>query len=92
MFEGCPGAQPTIDLVRRIVEGRADVEVQTIVVADARAARKCAFLGSPSVRVDGVDVDPDAAQATIAFSCRVYVVEGRVQSTPPREWIERSLQ
>jgi hypothetical protein len=51
------------------------------------------FLGSPTVRVDGADVDPAAAaRADYGMTCRIFRVDGRQSPTPPEEWIRAALE
>lgn len=58
--------------------------------ADAQAQR---FLGSPTLRIDGVDVDPTTAQRTdYALQCRLYPTDEGLQRIPPDEWILAALQ
>ena len=94
-FEGCPGVAATEQAVAHALRelGIAwQVEVRRTVIVDAQGARALRFLGSPSIRVDGRDVEPGAEQRTaFGLQCRVYLVEGRLQNTPPREWIVRAL-
>lgn len=92
-FEGCPGHAAAAELVARVVSDAAlNVEVRHVEVADGAAAAKLRFLGSPTVRVDGRDVDPEADRRhDYAMQCRVYSVNGKLQNTPAREWIERAL-
>jgi hypothetical protein len=55
-------------------------------------AEQLGFLGSPSVRVDGVDVEPHARPATgNGMRCRVYQVSGRLDGAPALEWIQAAL-
>jgi hypothetical protein len=90
-FDGCPSYEQLLprlselastagaELVLRRVETRADAERER-------------FLGSPTVRVDGRDVDPEAAQRTdFGLKCRLYRWDSRQAGTPPEEWITRAL-
>lgn len=94
-FQGCPGHAAAVALVAEVVKDslrNVEVEVRQVEVADEAAAQAMRFLGSPSVRVNGRDVEPDAdARSDYAMQCRVYAVDGRMKNTPPREWIERAL-
>ena len=92
-FAGCPNAEPTLRLVERVVdELGADVEVRRLEVVDARAAVENRFLGSPTVRVNGRDVEPGAEGRTdFAWSCRVYSTEAGVRGRPNRQWIRAAL-
>jgi hypothetical protein len=57
----------------------------------AAAAAQC-FLGSPTVRVDGVDIDPSAAErADFGVKCRLYRSDHGQSPLPPEEWIAAAL-
>jgi copper chaperone CopZ len=72
-FEGCPNHPPVAAMVRRVVAGHGlNASVEEVEVAPDDAVR-LRFLGSPTVQVDGVDIDPAArARTDFAMSCRVY--------------------
>ena len=89
IFEGCPHAAETIERVRQVVS-RAGIatEVKPVVVATPDAARRLAFLGSPTVRVDGIDIDPAARdRSDFGLGCRLYGGSG----VPPVAMIEAAL-
>ena len=66
-----------------------DVEIREVEIHDQEDALRRQFLGSPSVRVDGVDIEPGAAERTeYAFGCRLYGARG----VPPRDYLVRALQ
>ncbi len=73
-FEGCPNHQPTVDRVREILEQLGlDEEVVEVEVRELEDAPHLRFLGSPSVRVNGVDIEPAARTRTdYGFACRTY--------------------
>ena len=88
--EGCPGFEELVPRVRALVAGRAEVELASV---DSLAeAERLGFLGSPTLRVNGKDVDPDAAGRTdFGITCRLYRTrDGRVHA-PPDEWIQAAL-
>ncbi len=90
-FDGCPGAAPALALAHDVAARHAGVVVRAVRVeaADAEALQ---FVGSPTLRVDGVDVAPAAEVPTgFAMRCRVYAVDGRFQKTPPVAWVESAL-
>lgn len=71
-FEGCPHVEPTARILRRTLERLAPGTPLTHVrVEDEAAARSVGFLGSPSVRIDGVDLEGGCSE-TGSLSCRVY--------------------
>ncbi len=65
--EGCGHSGSTLALVREVLdELGCEAEIRELRVADPAEAERLRFLGSPTVRVDGVDVEPDAT-SRIAF-------------------------
>jgi hypothetical protein len=92
-FDGCPTWERTIDDVRRILrEARLEARVELVRVTTDEEASRLRFLGSPTVRVDGVDVDRSSANATtFGLQCRVYEAEGRLMGSPPASFIRNAL-
>jgi hypothetical protein len=73
-FEGCPNHKPTVDLVREVVEEMGhSAEIREVSVETAEEADHKRFLGSPSVRVNGRDIEPEARdRADYTLGCRIY--------------------
>jgi hypothetical protein len=92
-FEGCPNQEPARALVERLAaELRIEPEIQLVEVADPEAAVELRFLGSPSVRVDGVDVEPGAEERRdFSLSCRIYRSESGVVEQPQEGWVRAAL-
>ena len=96
-FAGCPNSAPTISLVREVVREsgvEAEVaEVAEVEVLSAEQAQSLGFLGSPTVRVDGLDVEPEARAATqFGFGCRTYVDAGRRTGTPTAAMLRSAIE
>lgn len=72
--DGCRHLESTLELVRSVLvrEGaRATVEV--IEVKSGPEAVRLRFLGSPTVQIDGVDVEPTArTRSDFGMACRLY--------------------
>jgi len=93
-FSGCPNRVPAVDRVREVLaqEGTS-AEMVEVEVKDAAAAQQAGFLGSPSIRVDGQDVEPAArAVRTFGMMCRTYIDDGRRAGLPPPEWIRAAVR
>src|SRR6266513_2573846 len=91
---GCPNHDPAVKRVREVLmqEG-TDADVVEVEVVDAVMARQVGFLGSPTIRVDGRDVEHAARTAdTFGLTCRTYVDAGTLRGVPPREWIEAAVR
>ena len=88
-FDGCPNHGPAVDLAKEVVADLVpDVQVEEVEVRDAEDAARLRFLGSPTIRVDGMDIEPEARTRTdFSMSCRLYGSSG----LPPRELLEVAL-
>jgi hypothetical protein len=92
-WEGCPSTDDALAMLREemtaagLDAGSIDVrEVPT----DADAERE-EFVGSPTIRVDGHDIQPVPGEP-IGLSCRVYrLPDGRISPLPPREEVRQTL-
>ena len=73
-FDGCPHFPAARDLLRAILrEERVRAEVSEIEVTDASAARRLQFIGSPTIRINGLDIEADARnEAGVGLACRRY--------------------
>ena len=87
---GCPHIRQTVVLVERVIsELRVDADLRYVEVPDAADAVDLRFLGSPTVRVDGGDVEPGADERRdYSFGCRVYNGHG---GAPDETWIRAAL-
>lgn len=90
----CPNHQAAVERVREVLWTMGmpaiveEVEVRT--QADAEALR---FLGSPSVRVDGLDVEPEARPVQyFGLGCRSYAENGRRSGVPSMDLIRSALK
>ena len=71
---GCPYRAGAIALAERVcAELDGNAEIRVIEIPDQQAAEQAGFLGSPTIRVDGRDVEPDADRCVeYLCSCRLY--------------------
>jgi hypothetical protein len=92
-FEGCPNHEPARALVERLArELHVEPEIELVEVADPEAAVKLRFLGSPTVRANGMDVEPGAEERRdFAFSCRLYRSDGGASEQPAESWVRDAL-
>ena len=88
-FAGCPNHLAAVQLAKDVVARVAPhAHVEEVEVLDDEAAARLRFLGSPTIQVDGVDIEPEARTRTdYAMSCRIYGAHG----LPPPEMIEAAL-
>ena len=88
-FEGCPNHRETVERASAVVRELGIIaEVSEVEVKTSEDAERLRFLGSPSVHVDGVDIEPAARASTAyAFACRTYDGAG----VPPRKLFVEAL-
>ena len=86
-WEGCPSYPEALELLRDL---GLDVEIREVETEEE--ARELRFPGSPTIRIDGRDVDAAGAAGRPALTCRIYhLSDGRVSPVPSREQIEQAL-
>jgi hypothetical protein len=92
-FDGCPNHEAARALVERVAaELLLEPKIDVVNVPDAEAAAQLRFLGSPTVRVDGHDVEPGAEEREdFVFSCRVYRSERGMSGQPDVDWVRKAL-
>lgn len=93
-FKGCPNHQPVVERVRQALRSeQITVPVDEVEVTDAAMAQRVGFLGSPSIRIDGLDVELEArGLQTFGFGCRTYSdAKGRRSGLPSTNTIRRAL-
>jgi hypothetical protein len=93
-IQDCPNTEPARMLLREILRelGQAD-EISEVEVSDAAQADALNFPGSPTIRVNGIDVDTALPrQNRYGLSCRTYMIGGKLQGLPAREMIRNAIQ
>jgi len=90
-FEGCPNYQAYLPRLRALLPEAAELVLREVPTDDD--AQHTRFLGSPTVRVDGRDVEPDAAaRAEYGLQCRIYCIPSGWSGFPPDSWVLTALQ
>ena len=92
-FDGCPSYEHLLPRLSALVAAAdPDAELGLRQVESIEAAERERFLGSPTVRVDGLDVDPGAAgREDFGLKCRLYRSEEGTSGLPPERWIRDAL-
>jgi hypothetical protein len=69
-----------------------DPTVDLVKLVDPDAAAEWRFLGSPTILVDGRDVEPGAEQRhEFGLCCRVYRTERGLAGHPDEAWVREAL-
>lgn len=95
-FAGCPNVEKAKHAVAAGIAQASvtdPVEVHVVEVMDEPEARRLQFLGSPTVRVDGHDVDASSfGRDDFGLQCRVYSSGSGMTGFPPAEWVSVALR
>lgn len=93
-FDGCRNHVQLLPRLRELLLERADVasSVELVRVPDDDAAQRTRFLGSPTLRIDGRDVEPGAElRSDFGMKCRLYRTPEGLAGAPLDEWVLASL-
>lgn len=90
----CPNAEAARRLLTETLRelGLAE-ENREIEVSDSSQAEALSFPGSPTIRIDGIDVEANLLrQKSNGLSCRTYMIDGKRYVAPTREMIRRAIR
>ncbi len=94
-WEGCPSTERALAAVREALSelGLSGIEVHTREIETDEDAEAAAFVGSPTILIDGQDLVPAVAEEPIGLSCRVYRRrDGRVSPIPDPDDLREALE
>jgi hypothetical protein len=90
-WDGCPSYPEVRELLDDVLAGAAPIELREVKTQEEADALR--FPGSPTIRIDGSDVDPAGASSRPALACRIYrLPDGRVSPVPTREMLEAAVR
>jgi len=93
-WEDCPSHDEALQRLRAVLtEDEIAAEVQVTHVDTEELARALRFPGSPTIRVDGRDIQPETVAADGRLTCRLYLLDdGRPSPLPSAEMIRRAVR
>ena len=93
-FPGCPHRDAAIALAARVcAQLGGAAEVRVVDIPDQPAAEQARFLGSPTIRVDGRDIEPGAERLQeYVHACRLYQVGHSLRGLPEEDWLRQALR
>ena len=89
----CPHREAALAMVQRVCGQRdGQAEIRLVEVADQPAAERLRFLGSPTIRVDGRDIEPGAeGNHEYVCGCRLYKGRHSLRGLPEEAWLRQAL-
>ncbi len=92
-FDGCPNHRTAFDLLTQVLkEKRMVVPIERICIKDDDDAVRHRFIGSPTIRISGLDIEENLGDRLYAKACRVYAERGRMSGLPTHEMIKKALE
>lgn len=93
-FSDCPNHPNARRLLEEVVAELAPgTLIRDVDATDPATAARLRFPGSPTIRVDGTDVDPSYVDpGDYTPRCRLYRTNAGLRGRPERAWIEAALR
>lgn len=74
-FDGCPSYRQSLKNLREVLaDENMDVDLELINVDSLEKAEEVGFQGSPSIKINGKDLD--GRDGGFSYSCRIYRING----------------
>lgn len=92
-WEGCPSHGEALERLRQAIDEEGiHAKVEVLEVETDEQAEKLRFIGSPTIHINGQDIDP-ASTPRYALTCRSYRLEdGRISPLPSLTMIRSALR
>ena len=92
-FSDCANHSAARQLLRDVIDQLAPgTPIREVDATDPATAERVRFPGSPTIRVDGRDVDPSFVDpGDYTPRCRLYRSDSGFRGLPERRWIEDAL-
>ncbi len=92
-YEECPSHELALERLREVlVEEGIDTNVEVVKVESEEQAHALRFVGSPTILVNGRDIDPPPPDSHYALTCRAYHLEdGRISPLPSQGMIRQAI-
>ncbi|MGB8311755.1 MAG: DUF2703 domain-containing protein [Halobacteriota archaeon] len=92
--DDCPHCSEALIILKEVLsEEHVEADLNVIRVASEEEAEQLKFLGSPTIRMNGEDVELGVEQrADYHGHCRLYVYHEQVFDQPPKEMIREALK
>ena len=90
-FKECPGYRLAFDLLQKVLlTCNSSESIETIEITTPESAVRHRFLGSPSIRINGKDIEGGEEESEYGLKCRIYSDTGT--GVPSETMIRNALQ
>ena len=92
-FQECPNSEPALELLKRVLsEEDVTDPVKKVEVTDVAQAARERFLGSPSIQIDGLDIEVSRRSDAPCSGCRLYQTEQGSSGIPTVAMIRSAIR
>ena len=92
-FDGCPNSSQAYDLVEATARKlHLQAEIQPVQVQNMDEAVHHHFLGSPTIQVDGQDIEAGRRTDKASFTCRIYRTSSGFTGVPPEQMLVDAIR
>ena len=89
-FEGCPSYKEALKNLKKVLaEEHIKLDIEMINIENIEMAEQFSFQGSPSIRIDGNDLEN--RNEGYNYSCRIYTINGEKTGIPSKEFIREKI-
>ena len=92
-FEDCPNHEAAEEMLAEILaELRVGDPIDRIEVPDLETGKRLLFPGSPTIRINGDDVEPGWQPCEECTPrCRLYMTSDGLRGLPDKEWVRQAV-
>lgn len=92
-FDGCPSYPKAVEQVKKVLrEEGIDLSISSVPVETHEDALTNRFLGSPTIRVNGLDIEVQArAREDFGLKCRLYSTGKNLVGIPDTNLIREAI-
>lgn len=93
-YVDCPHYEEAAQALRQVLDEQGvPAEVHMVEVSPAEDADIWGFIGSPTIHINGQDVEPEIDKETpYQGHCRVYIYKADMFEFPPKDMIREALK
>jgi hypothetical protein len=92
-LEGCPNKEPALALLKEVLQEKGiNQDVEVIEIRTEEEGKRYNFLGSPTIQINGLDIEKERRNDLPVFGCRVYKTKSGYRGVPPKEMIIAAIE
>jgi hypothetical protein len=92
-WDECPSHERALEILQDVLETEdVPATVSILQIETDEDAETMRFPGSPTIRVNGADIQPTDEEDVVGLTCRAYQTPtGKISPLPPRDLIVEAL-